>query len=151
MRRVAEIIYIVPERRESFLNGATNLDEESAKILWMCGIRKQQYFALNDLIFMTFEYSGSDFNGDMQKMAAYLDSKGLLVKTRRKDVPIEERATTDWWAPVKRIASVLDSSPFIDDNMNVNLMDVLDGAMSFGASYSNISYDEDDWSEGLHI
>ena len=67
MRRVAEIIYVVPERREEFLKGALNLDDESANVLWACGVRKQQYFALNDLIFMTFEYDGRDFEGDMKR------------------------------------------------------------------------------------
>lgn len=151
MRRVAEIIYIVPERREAFLDGALHLDEESAKILWMCGIRRQQYFALNELIFMTFEYEGRDFDNDMKKMAAYLDSKGLLVKTRRKDVPVSERGTTDWWAPVKKLGTLLESNPLNDDKADLSLMDYLDGAMSDSSSYGNISYDEDDWSEGFHF
>lgn len=151
MRRVAEIIYIVPERREEFLEGALHLDDESAKVLWMCGIRKQQYFALNDLIFMTFEYSGHNFDEDMKKMAIYLDSKGLLVKKRRKDVPVEERETTDWWAPVKKLGTLLESNPCSEDSLDYNLMDYLDGAMSKGEAYGSTSYDEDDWSEGFHF
>lgn len=151
MRRVAEIIYIVPERREEFLKGALNLDDESARVLWMCGIRKQQYFALNDLIFMTFEYDGHTFDEDMKKMAMYLDGKGLLVKKRRKDVPVSERETTDWWAPVKRLGTVLDSKPFNEEYIDYSLMEHLDGAMNGGSSYGSTAYDEDDWSEGFHF
>lgn len=151
MRRVAEIIYIVPEEREAFLNGAINPDDETANALWLCGVRKQQYFALNDYLFMTFEYNGSDFNGDMAKMAAYLDSKGLLVKQRRKDVPPAERSTTNWWAPVKRLGSILDTAPHKDDESLYNLMDCLDGAMSSNISYGNTAYDEDDWSDSFHF
>lgn len=151
MRRVAEIIYVVPERREEFLKGALNLDDESANILWACGVRKQQYFALNDLIFMTFEYDGRDFEGDMKKMAIYLDSKGKLIKTRRKDVPADKRDTTDWWAPVKRLGTVLDSKPKNEDDIQYELKDYLDGAMSAETSYGNLAYDEDDWSEGFHF
>lgn len=151
MRRVAEIIYIVPERRDKFLDGALNLTEEEAKVLWMCGVRKQQYFALNDLIFMTFEYDGRNFDEDMKKMAIYLDGKGLLVKTRRKDVPIEERETTDWWAPVKRLGTLLDSNPLKEDKVDYSLMDYLDGAMSDSSSYGNISYDEEDWTDDFHF
>ena len=88
MRRVAEIMYIVPEEREAFLDGAINLDDETANVLWMCGVRKQQYFSLNELIFMTFEYEGQNFDTDMKKMAIYLDGKGLLINKRRKDVPV---------------------------------------------------------------
>lgn len=151
MRRVAEIIYVVPERREEFLKGALNLDDESANILWACGVRKQQYFALNNLIFMTFEYDGRDFEGDMKKMAIYLDSKGKLIKTRRKDVPADKRDTTDWWAPVKRLGTVLDSKPKNEDDIQYELKDYLDGAMSAETSYGNLAYDEDDWSEGFHF
>lgn len=151
MRRVAEIIYIVPERRDKFLDGALNLTEEEAKVLWMCGVRKQQYFALNDLIFMTFEYDGRNFDEDMKKMAIYLDGKGLLVKKRRKDVPLDERETTDWWAPVKRLGTLLNSNPLKEDKVDYSLMDYLDGAMSDSSSYGNISYDEEDWTDDFHF
>lgn len=155
MRRVAEIIYVVESEREAFLQGALNMDEETQKVLWLCGVRKQQYFALNDLIFMTFEYKGEHFKEDMDKMAAYLDSKGLLVKMRRKDVPIEERATTNWWAPVKKLGTLLETRPdFVDDEDNqwrVDYMAMLDGSMGMQDINNDISYDEDDWSEGMHI
>ena len=150
MKRVAEIIYIVEEERQSFLDGALNLTDEEESVLWLCGVRKQQYFALNDLIFMTFEYAGHDFAGDMEKMAGYLDSKGLLIKKRRKDVPIEERATTNWWAPVKRIGAVLEKEPSsIDNSADIECLAVLNNYDN--SSYSDIAYDEDDWSEGMHI
>lgn len=152
MRRVAEIIYIVEEEREAFLNGALNLSEEEQKMLWMCGVRKQQYFTMNDLIFMTFEYKGDHFEEDMEKMANYLDSKGLLIKKRRKDVPVEERETTSWWAPVKKLGTLLESKPdFGEDDEEQDYLTKLDGCMSSQEKYYDISFDEDDWTEGMHI
>ena len=151
MRRVAEIIYIVPERRAKFLEGAINLDAETENVLWKCGVRKQQYFSLNELIFMTFEYVGSNFDIDMHNMATYLKGKGLLVEKRRKDVPINERETTDWWAPVKKLGSTLENAPAKDDEIHYNLMDNLDGSMSNEPGYDDISYDEDDWIDGFHF
>ena len=62
MRRVAEIMYIIPEERETFISDSVNPDEETRKMLWMCGVRNQQYFGMNDLIFMTFEYAVKLFN-----------------------------------------------------------------------------------------
>lgn len=150
MRRVAEIIYIVEEERKAFLDGALHPDIETEKALWVCGVRNQQYFALNDLIFMTFEYRGSHFERDMEKMAAYLDTKGLLVKKRRKDVPVEERSATNWWAPVKKLATLLTSRPFEDDEeQDYNLY--FDGSMSSKTEYYDIAFDEDDWTESMHI
>lgn len=150
MRRVAEIIYVVEEEREAFLKGALNPDDETKKVLWLCGVRKQQYFELNDFLFMTFEYDGKNFAEDMKKMAAYLDSKNLLIKQRRKDVPLEERERTSWWAPIKRLGYLLDSNP-IKESEDENLLAMLDGSMTDGDSYKDISFDEDDWSCGLHI
>lgn len=153
MKRVAEIIHIVPSDRQSFLDGAINLDEETKKVLWACGVRKQQYFELGELLFMTFEYDGADFKADMNKMSAYLASRGHLVEKRRKDVPIEERETTNWWAPVKRIATLLDSKPqgAMDNTSIWNYMEMVDGFMPSGQSNYDTSYDEDDWTEGMHI
>ena len=151
MRRVAEVIYVVEEERKAFIDGAINPDEETKKVLWLCGVRKQQYFAFNELIIMTFEYEGSDFVEDMKKMAAYLDSKGLLVNKRRKDVPISDRLKTNWWAPLKKLGTVLDVSPMVEDDNDYNLMNLIDGGMANSDSYSNISYDEDDWSDAIHF
>lgn len=149
MKRVAEIIYVVKEEREAFLNGALNLTEEEAQAIWLCGVRNQQYYALNDLIFMTFEYEGNNFNEDMAKMASYLDTKGLLVNKRRKDVPLEERETTNWWAPVKKLGTLLTSKPVM--NKQQEIFDCyFDGEMISKKQY-NIAFDEDDWSEGMHF
>lgn len=150
LRRVAEIIYIVEEQREEFLKGALNPDQETQRIQWMCGVRKQQYFAINDLILMTFEYNGNDFNKDMAKMAEYLDQKGNLVKTRRKDVPLEERNKTNWWAPIKRLGSFLDTKPSFINEAEFQDYVKPDGSMIRSDKY-NTSYDEEDWNDWKYM
>lgn len=150
MRRVAEVIFIVENEREGFIKGAINPDIETQKVLWLCGVRKQQYFALNDLIFMTFEYDGNDFVSDMNKMSSYLDSKNLLVKQRRKDVPHDMLSKVNWWAPVKRLGQILDSNPGVYEEAGGDLMAMLDGAMNDSSEW-NTSYDEDDWVEDFHF
>lgn len=149
-KRVAEIMYIVEDERQAFLDGVLNIDDETAKALWVCGVRNQQYFALNELIFMTFEYRGSHFERDMETMAEYLDKKGLLIKKRRKDVPIDERSATNWWAPVKKLGEVLTSKPF-EAEEEQDYITYFDGNMSNKTEYSDISFDEDDWTESIHI
>jgi len=152
MRRVAEIIYVVESEREKFLHDVVNLDEESEKVLWMCGVRKQQYFLLNELIFMTFEYEGSDFYKDMEEMAAYLSNKGVLVQKRRKDVPVEERATTNWWAPVKKVGTVLEKKPaFETDEWKMDRQELLGGFTGSSADYNDISYSDEDWVDDIRI
>jgi len=150
VKRVAEIIYIVEDQREEFLNGVLNPDEETLRVQWLCGVRKQQYFALNDLIFMTFEYSGNDFKNDMSKMAEYLDSKGFLVKNRRKDVPLNERNKTNWWAPIKRLGSFLDTKPSFINEAEFQDYVKPDGSMIRSDKY-NTSYDDEDWADWKYM
>lgn len=152
MRRVAEIMYIVEEERDEYLKGLLNPDIETRKVQWLCGVRKQQYFELNDYIFMTFEYDGNDFKGDMKKMASYLESKGHLINKRRKDVPLEERRTTNWWAPVKRLASLLETNPNDESEFNqADYVAMLDGCMNAYDVDSDISYAQEDWEEVVSI
>ncbi len=156
MKRVAEMIYIVPEKREEFLRKWLNPSMETQQILWLHGIRNQYYFQLNEFILMTFEYVGNQFKEDMDGIAAYPEIDALLVKKRRKDVPEEERAVTDWWAPVKRLGSILTESPMPEDreeelSLTEQYHEMLSGYMARDSIKYDISYDDDDWSESIHI
>lgn len=156
MKRVEELIYIVPEKREEFLHKWLNPSLKTQQILWMHGIRNQYYFQMSDFILMTFEYVGTEFKKDMDALSAYPEIDALLVKKRRKDVPKEERSTTDWWAPVKRLGCILSESPMPEDkeeelSLTEQYHEMLNGSMESGAMRYDISYDEDDWSESIHI
>ena len=151
MKKVAEIMHVVDAEREQFIYDVTHLDQETEMVLWLCGVRRQQYFALNKLILMSFEYEGDDFAGDMKRMAAHLRSKGHLIEKRRKDVPPRERETTNWWVPVRRIGSALESKPAaLDSNWRQSYQEMLDGSMDYAAA-SNTAYDAEDWTEDFHF
>lgn len=152
MKRVAEIIYIIEKERAAFLESALHPSDEEKKVLWLCGVRKQQYFALNDLIFMTFEYVGDDFSKDMEKMANYLDTKGKLIQKRRKDVPLDERETTNWWAPVKKLGAVLETEPeFEEDLWDLECLGMLNEGMDGSSRYDDIGFAQEDWMDEIHI
>lgn len=156
MKRVAEMIYIVPEKRDEYLQKWLNPSLETQQILWVHGIRNQYYFKLNEFIMMTFEYVGTKFQEDMDAITKYPKIDELLVKRRRKDVPEEARSTTDWWAPVKRLGSILTESPMPDDqeeelSPTEQYHGMLSGCMGSETVKYDISYSEDDWSESIHI
>ena len=75
MRRVQEIIHVVPEKREAYLQLHLNPPEKVAQIMWIHGIRNQMFYSLNDLILMSFEYVGKEFYKDMEALAAYPEMK----------------------------------------------------------------------------
>ena len=156
MRRVQEIIHVVPEKREAYLQLHLNPPEKVAQIMWIHGIRNQMFYSLNDLILMSFEYVGKEFYKDMEAIAAHPEMKEYLVQKRRKDVPAEERDTTDWWAPLKILGSSLTESPMPSDEeegmtLEEQYRSMLNGYMVDGNVNSDIAYDEDDWSESIHI
>ena len=152
MKRVAEVMYIVPEEREAFFEKSLHPSEEDKKVLWTCGVRNQHYFGINGLVVMTFEYEGDHFKEDMQKMSAYLSAHGHLIEKRRRDVPPAERDITNWWAPVKKLGSILETSPF-GESGDIGWEDPFfskhDGGMV--STESDMSYDEEDWTDDFHF
>lgn len=66
-------------------------------------------------IFRTYEYSGNNFNRDMNTLAANPETEDFFMKQRRKDVPEKVRAELCWWAPMKWRGSSVMSDPVPDE------------------------------------
>ncbi len=156
MRQVQEIIYVVPEEREAFIEKHLNPPTEILQILWKHGIRNQFFYELNDLILFSFEYVGANFYKDMASVTAYVETQGFFVQKRRRDVPIEELTTTNWWAPLKKLGKLLNENPMPSKedefSMEERYHSMLSGfTFNSDDAADSISYDEDDWSESVHI
>ncbi len=162
MKRSAEIIHIVPEKKEAYLNKYLHPTEEILHILWDCGIRKQYYYEFGDEILRTYEYTGKKFAEDMAAIAANEATKDFFVEKRRKDVADDQLETTDWWAPIKWIGGLLLTEPAsADDHASMHSSYGEYGYILDGITYGNdnededegekFSYDDDDWSESVHM
>ncbi|MEI3246103.1 MAG: hypothetical protein V8S26_08305 [Lachnospiraceae bacterium] len=155
MIQVAEIMYIVPEKREAFLQQLLNPSLQEQQIAWMYGIRNKCFYRMNELILETFDYVGKNFHKDMQEYTAHPVIAPTLVSTRRRDVPITELGRTNWWAPIKVEGRILLESPMPDDEEEEPLTEMyrsmVNGEMIDSVSEHDLTYDEDDWSESIHI
>ena len=155
MIQVAEIMYIVPEKREDFLQQLLNPSLQEQQIAWMYGIRNKCFYRMNELILETFDYVGKNFHKDMQEYTAHPVIAPTLVSTRRRDVPITELGRTNWWAPIKVEGRILLESPMPDDEEEEPLTEMyrsmVNGEMIVSVSEHDLTYDEDDWSESIHI
>lgn len=155
MRRVAEIMHIAPELRDQFIEDVLHPDEQTLKVMWKCGVRNQQYFGLNNLLFMTFEYVGNHFKEDMAEMAQYLEASGHLITKRRRDVPLSQRDTASWWAPVKKIGQLLDETPaFAKGDAEMSWENDYHSLVGGGMITHNLvdtTYDEEDWVDDFHF
>ena len=156
MRRVEEVIYIVPEQREAYLYHMLNPTQETLQVYWMHGVRNQYYFQLNNYILMTFTYQGNNFKKDMVELSAYLAAKGLLIQKRRKDVQPDRLMEENWWAPVKRLGYLLSENPMPESkeeeqDLEGMYHEMISGYMSEESGNEDIYYNDDDWSESLHM
>lgn len=155
MLRVAEAMYVIREEREAYLMRCLNPDREVREILWLHGIRNQYYFALNDLIIMTFEYVGEDFQRDMAEMAAFPNVREYMVRMRRRDVPADRLSAMNWWAPLKRLGGILTENPLKEEESELSAeeqyREMLSGYMSDEVPENDIAFSEDDWSESAYF
>ncbi|NSK34306.1 hypothetical protein [Blautia schinkii] len=155
MRRVEEVIYVVPEERKAFLEKQLNPSEKTRKFMWQHGIRNQFFYELEEFILMTFEYVGDDFYKDMAVLSATLEDEGYFIKERRRDVAPEQLKTTNWWAPLKILGSNFVQTPFSSEE-DVEADELASEAKN-GCIHdeddirSNIAFDADDWSESIHF
>ncbi len=155
MRRVEEVIYVVPEERKAFLEKQLNPSEKTRKFMWQHGIRNQFFYELEEFILMTFEYVGDDFYKDMAVLSATLEDEGYFIKERRRDVAPEQLKTTNWWAPLKILDSNFVQTPFSSEE-DVEADELASEAKN-GCIHdeddirSNIAFDADDWSESIHF
>lgn len=155
MRRVEEVIYVVPEERKAFLEKHLNPSEKTRKFMWQHGIRNQFFYELEEFILMTFEYVGDDFYKDMAVLSATLEDEGYFIKERRRDVAPGQLKTTNWWAPLKILGSNFVQTPFSSEE-DVEADELASEAKN-GCIHdeddirSNIAFDADDWSESIHF
>ena len=155
MRRVEEVIYVVPEERKAFLEKQLNPSEKTRKFMWQHGIRNQFFYELEEFILMTFEYGGDDFYKDMAVLSATLEDEGYFNKEIRRDVAPGQLKTTNWWAPLKILGSNFVQTPFSSEE-DVEADELASEAKN-GCIHdeddirSNIAFDADDWSESIHF
>ncbi|MDO4622316.1 MAG: hypothetical protein Q4B22_05115 [Eubacteriales bacterium] len=147
MRRVAEIMYVVPEERQAFLKKITNPSAEVQKFMWTHGIRNQYFFQVEDKILMTFEYVGSDFYADMNAFSSIQAAEGYLIEKRPRDIKASEIRSVNWWAPLKILGKNLEKDPFAG---GATISDENIAQMSkYGAMLADIDddlgYDDSDW------
>ncbi len=152
--RIAEIMHIVPEEKDAFMERMINLDEETQQFMWIHGIRRQYFYEMGgNMILYVFGYQGDNFKKDMEALTTIMAAKNILIAKRRRDVPIHELTTTNWWAPLKKLGTNLNENPLPDDTD----MDELEAVLSHVTENVHVvgridtAWDEDDWSESAHF
>lgn len=79
MKRFGQVIKIKESKKEEYIKLHENPPKEVLTMIKTCNLQNYSIFIHENLLFAYFEYTGSDFEADMAKMA-------------------EDKATQEWWS-----------------------------------------------------
>jgi L-rhamnose mutarotase len=103
MKRFGQLIGIKPEHLDEYKRYHADVWPEILKKIKECKINNYSIYYKDNYLFAYFEYVGSDFEGDMQKMAN--DPKTLewwdVMKPMQQ--PLSTRNEGEWWADMEEV------------------------------------------------
>lgn len=97
MKRVAAVIGLKPEVREEYERIHAAVWPEVLAQIKRSNIRNYSIYRHGDLLFAYYEYVGTDFAGDMAKMAQDAKTQEWWKITDPMQNPLPDRAEGDWW------------------------------------------------------
>lgn len=103
MKRYGTMIRIRPECIEEYKAYHAKVWPGVLAKITECGIRNYSIFLKDTTLFGYFEYHGSDFAADMNRMAADPLTQEWWTIMKPMQVPIETRADGEWWANMEEV------------------------------------------------
>lgn len=103
MKRYGSVIKIVPEKLEEYkrLHAAAWLGV--LKMIKECNIRNYSIYYRDGLLFSYYEYIGSDYTADMNRMAADPETQRWWTETNPCQQPVETAQPGEWWAEMEEV------------------------------------------------
>jgi L-rhamnose mutarotase len=98
VQRYGQVIGLKPDAIERYAELHAAVWPAVLATIHACNIRNYSIFRLGTTLFAYFEYVGTDFAGDMAKMAADPQTQEWWTHTDPLQVPLESRGAGDWWA-----------------------------------------------------
>ncbi len=106
LRRFGQIIRLKPEKLDTYLELHRHPWPCVLEMIYKCNIRNYSIFIYNqDTLFAYFEYIGSDFQADMQKMA----NDECTQKWWAETAPCQESLSNnpgEWWLNLEEVFHV---------------------------------------------
>ena len=92
MRRYAQVIQLLPHRREEYLRYHEKVWPSVLSTIEACNIRNYSIFLHDGLLIAYFEYHGEDYEADMRKMAADPETQRWWSIMDPMQQPLDEAA-----------------------------------------------------------
>ena len=103
MKRFGQVIKLKPHKIEKYKKLHANAWPEVLKTINRCNMRNYSIFLKDDLLFSYFEYMGSDFDADMEQMAANPVTQEWWAACKPCMIPLEKREDGEWWSNLEEI------------------------------------------------
>lgn len=108
MQRYGSIIGVKAEQIEEYKRLHAAVWPDVLRMIAECGIRNYSIYLRklpdgNHYLFSYFEYVGSDFDGDMAKMAADPTTQEWWKHCMPCQEPLPDRAAGEWWASTEEV------------------------------------------------
>jgi len=108
MKRYGSVIGLRPEKLEEYKKLHAAVWPDVLKMIHTCHIRNYSIYLrrLDDgrhCLFAYFEYTGTDFDADMAKMAADPTTQRWWAACKPCQQPLADRAPDEWWSTMEEV------------------------------------------------
>lgn len=103
MKRYGAVIGIRLEKLEEYKKLHASAWPDVLKMIRECNIQNYSIYYKDGYLFSYFEYIGTDYDADMEKMAADPVTQEWWKLCKPCQVPLETRAEGEWWANMEEV------------------------------------------------
>lgn len=103
VKRYGWVIKVKPEKLDYYKELHANPWPEVNAMLKECNIQNYSIYFRDGLLFSYLEYTGSDFDGDMAKMAAHPKTQEWWKETDPCQEPVDSAKEGVWWAHMEEV------------------------------------------------
>lgn len=103
MKRYGMVIKVRSKKLEEYKKIHANVWPDVLKMIKQCNIHNYSIYYKDGYLFSYFEYTGSDFESDMARMAADSKTQKWWQLCKPCQEPLADRADGEWWADMEEL------------------------------------------------
>jgi L-rhamnose mutarotase len=103
MRRFGQTIKLKPELANKYIEYHAAVWPGVLEMIKTCNISNYSIFLKDNVLFAYFEYLGHNFDADMKKMAAHVETQKWWDVVKPLMEPVETRRSGEFWADMEEI------------------------------------------------
>ncbi|MCY1722025.1 L-rhamnose mutarotase [Prolixibacteraceae bacterium Z1-6] len=103
MKRFGQTIKLKPDGAEEYIKHHAAVWPGVLAKIKECNLSNYSIFVRDTILFAYFEYTGSDFDADMKKMAAHEETQRWWDVVKPLMQPVDSAKDVEFWADMEEI------------------------------------------------